>query len=431
MSAAGAARAAGTSGTTAACAQDGLVHGMGKEPAEPDWSPLTAAEVSAVLARYGLPGPDGTAAGPDGTAAGGVAVVWHSPRPMSAAGLARLPAGTGTGTRGGAVFVKRHDPRVRSAGQLAAEHAFIAHLRARGVPVPAVRRTPYGASVARRGGLVYEVHDVAPGLDLYRDAVSWSPFASAGHARAAGAALARLHRAAADFTRPGRPQAVLIGSCAVVTAPDPVTAIGGMIRRRPALGRYLRSRSWRQDAVRYLAEPAARAAARLRALPRQWGHGDWHPSNLTWTSASARARVAGVFDFGLANRTFAVHDLATALERSTVGWLDLAESGRASADLAAIDAFLDGYESVRPLSPAESAALPEVLPVVHIEYALSEIEYFADVVASPGNAELAYEGYLLGHARWFGTAEGQAVTGRLRARVTRHPGPGTCCASGA
>ena len=105
---------------------DGLVHGMGKELAEPDWPPLTADEVAPVLARYGLPGQ--IAAGP--------AVTWRSPRPMSAAGLVRQA--------GGGVFVKRHDPRVRSAAQLAAEHAFIAHLRARGFPVPAVRRTPDG-----------------------------------------------------------------------------------------------------------------------------------------------------------------------------------------------------------------------------------------------------------------------------------------------
>ena len=396
MSAAGA-------GATGSTGREGLVHGMGKDLAEPDWSPLTTAEVTLVLARYGLPGTAHVAAG--------TAVTWHSPRPMSAAGLIRHP-----GAPSGAVFVKRHDPRVRTAAQLTAEHAFLAHLRNRGVPVPAVRRTPDGASAVRCGGFVYEVHDLAPGTDLYRDAVSWSPFTSLEHARAAGAALARLHRAAADFTGPGRPQSVLVSSCEVVTARDPVAAIGRMLRARPGLDRYLRARSWREDVTRHLVPRIGRAAPRLGALARQWGHGDWHPSNLTWTSASAQAEVAGIFDFGLANRTFAVHDLATALERSAVAWLELAESGRAAADLDAIDALLDGYESVRPLSLDESAALAAVLPVVHVEYALSEIEYFADVVASPGNAALAYEEYLLGHARWFGTPDGRAVTEHVRQR---------------
>ena len=39
--------------------------------------------------------------------------------------------------------------------------------------------------------------------------------------------------------------------------------------------------------------------------------------------------MAGIFDFGLANRTFAVHDLALALERAVVSWLDLPETGTA------------------------------------------------------------------------------------------------------
>jgi Ser/Thr protein kinase RdoA (MazF antagonist) len=128
--------------------------------------------------------------------------------------------------------------------------------------------------------------------------------------------------------------------------------------------------------------------------------------------------MAGVFDFGLANRTFAVHDLANALERATVSWLDLTDLGRAEADLDAIDALLDGYESVRPLTAAEAAALPAVFPVVHVEYALSEVEYFAQVVSSPANADLAYDGYLLGHAEWFETSDGAVVLDHLRRRAT-------------
>ena len=89
-----------------------LAHGMGKALVEPDWPPLTAEEVSAVLSRYRLPG--------------GTAVVrWRSPRPMSAAALVRCGAAE--------VFVKRHHVLVRTAGQLAAEHALADHLRAVGL----------------------------------------------------------------------------------------------------------------------------------------------------------------------------------------------------------------------------------------------------------------------------------------------------------
>jgi Ser/Thr protein kinase RdoA (MazF antagonist) len=129
------------------------------------------------------------------------------------------------------------------------------------------------------------------------------------------------------------------------------------------------------------------------------------------------AVVAGVLDLGLANRTFAVYDLAVALERSTVDWLDLAGTGGVAADLKAVDAMLDGYEQVQPLDEVELVALVAVLPVVHLEYALSEVEYFAEVVRSPANAELAYDGYFIGHTRWFEEAAGSVLIDHLQRRA--------------
>ena len=369
------------------------MHGMGRAPVSPDWPPLTGEEVSLVLGGTGS----------------GAAVTWHSPRPMSAAALVAW--------RGASLLVKRHHVSVRNAAQLAAEHAFAGHLRARGLAVPAAVRLAGGATTVRRGGFVYEAQQRAEGVDLYRDAASWTPFASLEHARSAGAALARLHLAAADFAAPERAPAVLMTSCAVITAADPLGRLARLLAARPALARYLDGRPWQGDVSRYLLPAISQARAHAGALPRQWGHGDWHPSNLTWTHAGPDAQVAAVFDFGLANRTFAVHDLAVALERSTVTWLDLAESGRASVDDGAVDALLGGYQAVRPLSPAEAAALPAVLPVAHVEFALSEIEYFAGLTGSATNAELAYDGYLIGHARWFAGPDGSAFLARLRRRA--------------
>jgi Ser/Thr protein kinase RdoA (MazF antagonist) len=391
----------------------GLVHGMGKDLVEPDWPALTPTEVSSVLAHFAAPGagPAPRSGSGEGDLGARTLLTWRSPRPMSAAALARSGDGT--------VFVKRHHTGVRSATQLAVEHAFITHLGAQGMPVPAVRRTHTGATTLTCGEFVYEVHDAVPGVDLYRDAMSWTPFAGLGHARAAGAALARLHQAAAGFSHEARAPGVLINSCAVVTAADPLAEVDAMLGRRPGLRRYLGGRAWRADLARHLLPAIHRAAPLLAALEPQWGHGDWHPSNLSWDCAAPDAQVAGVFDFGLANRTFTVHDLAIAIERSTVGWLDLAETGRAEPDLDAVDALLDGYQEVRPLTRAETAALAEVLPVVHLEYALSEIEYFAGVVHSPANADLAYGTYLIGHARWFTEPEGSALLGHLRQRPGR------------
>jgi len=371
---------------------------MGKALVEPDWPPLTGQEVGTLLARYDLPG--------------GVAVLrWHSPRPMSAAAVVR--------SGGTEVFVKRHHKLVRTPAQLSAEHVLADHLRALGVAVPAVLRLPDGGSVAASGDYVYEVHALAPGVDVYRDVLSWEPFLSVQHARAAGAALARFHRASASFGLPERPPAVLTGSCAVITAADPLAAVGRLAARRPGLAGYLDRRKWREDLTRYHLPAIREVAPLFPGLGRLWGHGDWHPSNLTWTSAASDAGVAAVIDLGLANRTFAAHDLATAIERSAVAWLDLADTGQAAVDRAAVDALLDGYQAVRPLTRAELAGVAGLLPVVHLEYALSEVEYFASVVRSAENADLAYDGYLIGHTRWFTGPDGQALLSHLRRRADR------------
>jgi len=372
---------------------------MDRELGELDWLALTDDELRGVLGR-----------GDAGGLGREPVVTWRSPRRRSAAALVRHGEA--------AVFVKRHHLGVRTPEQLAAEHAFAGHLRDRGLPVPAVLRLPDGGSVLRRGEYCYEVHQVADGIDLYREAATWSPYQAYGHAYAAGAALGRLHLAAADFPAGARPPAVLMNSSQVITAPDPLKAVGALAAGRPALAAYLAGRRWEEHFGAIVSPLIASAAPRLAALPAQWGHGDWHPSNLTWTSAAPDARVAAIFDLGLANRTSAVHDLAVALERAVVSWPGLHQGGTAAADATAAALLLDGYQTVRPLTPAEAAALPLVLPVAHVEYALSELDYFTSVAVSADGADLAYE-HLIGHAWWFGQPPGAALLGFLAAHLRR------------
>ena len=78
------------------------------------------------------------------------------------------------------------------------------------------------------------------------------------------------------------------------------------------------------------------------------------------------------------------------------------------------------YEEVQPLVEPELSALVAVLPVVHLEYALSEVEYFAEVVRSQINADLAYDGYFIGHSRWFEETSGLVLLEHLRRRAQRY-----------
>jgi Ser/Thr protein kinase RdoA (MazF antagonist) len=378
-----------------------LVHGMGTTLAAPDWPPLSDTEVRALLSRYDQPAFVQKNAE--------ASVVWHSPRPMSAAALVRVGRGS--------VFVKRHHRAVRSPEQLLVEHAFSRHLIARGQSVPAVLMTLDRATVVEEGDFVYEVHAPLGGIDLYRDAISWSPFQHLDHARAAGRALAAFHDAAQEFPRPAREPGVLISSTAIVGAADPRAALQDLLDSRPGLARAVTHRPLWKDFARSHLPLIEKAEPLLAELEPQWGHGDWHPSNLTWSRSGARAFVSGVFDLGLANRTAAIYDLAVALERTVVDWLDLAGRGRIEANLDAADALLDGYETLRPLDGIGASALAELVPVVHIDYALSEVEYFAEVVHSKANADRAYNDYFVGHARWFEESSGSVLLAHLRRRA--------------
>ena len=361
---------------------------MGTGLEAPSWPAITLSDAEAVLAR--LP------------AAGRLhGLDWHSPRPFSSAALARSDTGP--------LFLKRHHRRLRSAEGLAAEHAFIAHLRARGLPVAEILSDADGATALTAGDWVWEVHRQAPGADLYRERHSWTPFLGLDHARAAGGALARLHDAAEGFAALARPAEPLVTSLTILPAVDPVAAAATYIAARPALAGYLADKDWRGVLARLL---AGWDGAALRAQPALWTHNDWHPSNLLWSTDGA---VSAVFDFGLATQTCALHDLATAIERTAIPWLQLRE-GR--ADDAGALALLGGYRTVMPLTGDDIATLARLLPLVHVEFALSEVDYFAGILGDTAQALIAWQDYCLGHAEWFLSPQGRDFVQRLQAGAT-------------
>ncbi|WP_240456415.1 phosphotransferase enzyme family protein [Sphingomonas yabuuchiae] len=368
------------------------VHGMGLAMEAPTWPAITPDEAAAVLACF-----------PDAPAI--EALHWHSPRPFSAATLIH--------TGGDALLLKRHDRRVRSVAGLAEEHGFIAHLAAAGMPVPDLLRTGEGTSAISRGDWTYELHRRAPGEDLYRDCLSWTPFQSHGHAHAAGVALARLHRASEGYAAPARIVQPLVGSLSILSAVDPIAAAQAYVDARPALGAFLEKRPWHKSLASLFATSGEGIAALLALQKPLWTHNDWHPSNLFW---AADGQVETVFDFGLADRTCAAHDLATAIERTAFAWLDLGE-GRDDhiADPMAALSLIAGYETIRPLDAVAKETIVRLLPLVHIEFALSEIDYFAGAVGDPDAALIAWDGYLLGHADWFQSVAGREFLACLRA----------------
>jgi Ser/Thr protein kinase RdoA (MazF antagonist) len=379
-------------------------------------------------------------------ARGAVRLLSFSPRPFSAASVVATP--------GGEVFVKRHHRSIRDREGLLEEHRLIAHLAERtrctgcgatGLPglveqgfvqhslVQPVLADRDGETVVADGEWTYEVHPLAGGIDAYEQALSWTPFFSSGHARAAGRAMAKLHRAAQSYEAPARRAQQLVTSFTIFACNEPGLNKKGdspgkrmadYLHSRPLLREYAETRDWKRSLNDLLIPFYAKLSPWLTHLRPMWTHNDFHASNLTWSSGREDAEVLGIIDFGLADRTTAVHDLATAIERNVIEWLRIGEPGTDLVHFDHLDALLAGYGEISPLSYEESQALAALLPLVHCEFALSETDYFLSILGSTQKARLAYEGYFLAHAQWFHSAQGQRLLEHLARWTEERTGAG-------
>jgi Ser/Thr protein kinase RdoA (MazF antagonist) len=380
-------------------------HGLDGTLVAPDWPPLAEDEVRRVLSAFGLREP--------------FQILSASPRPLSAASVVR--------TRAGRVFIKRHARSVRDAEGLGEEHRFMEYLRENGAPVPRVLRTDSGESAPEVDGWTYEVHEPAAGIDLYGDAISWTPFRSTGHARSAGEMMARLHQAAEGYDAPARTGRPLVAGFSIFSTADPATAMKRYVDARPALRAYMEPRRCAVDALSMLAPFHEELATHLPRLAPLWTHNDFHASNLFWSGAGEDAQATAVIDFGLCDRTNAVHDLAHAIDRSIVEWLVLVNDPARPEDVPIhfdhLWAMLKGYESVRPLSQAEALALAPITALCHAEFALSETDYFLAVLHSTEKAWIGCEGYLVSHSNWW-RGPGEKLLNWLQEWAVRREGAG-------
>lgn len=397
-------------GKVSALSATAIAHGMDGRLVTPDWAPLKLAEVRALLRQFPECGEP-------------IRILSVSPRPFSAASV--------VATRSGRVFVKRHHRTVRDREGLLEEHRFLAHLLAHCASVPRVFASKTGETAIEIDEWTYEVHEAPAGVDLYGEAISWTPFRTEAHARSAGTALARLHLASEGFDAPRRGVRPLVASFTIFAAWDAGAEMNRYLSARAALAGHAMVRRCCDETLELLAPFHAELQPLMATLKPMWTHNDLHASNLLWSDAGEDARATAVIDFGLSDRTNAVHDLAQAIERNVVEWIELEKQGLGIRDQGsensgqcAVDsgqrirltgdgvdgvpvhvdhliALLDGYEAVRPLSHEEAEALRPMTALCHAEFALSEADYFLDVLHSEEKARMAYDPYLVGHARWF------------------------------
>ena len=198
------------------------------------------------------------------------------------------------------------------------------HLAARDCPVPRTIHDAEGASYRLHDGKALALIEFLPGVSVSEPTVA--------QAQAVGAALAQVHLATRDFPSQrangmGREAwAQLLADCGRdgLTAIDP--SLCDLAERELALI----TAQWPEH------------------LPRSVIHADLFPDNVLMLGDE----VTGLIDFYFACHDVTAYDVAV----THAAWCFTADGTQFLPDLSA--ALLAGYQSVRPLSDEERAALP-------------------------------------------------------------------------
>ena len=247
--------------------------------------------------------------------------------------------------------------RLRGEPDVASETAFLAYLEGVGLPVAS-------AVPARDGGLFTHV-DMPEGRRpavLFRHLDGRVPGPSSADARAQGVTLARIHATGEDFA--GR------------DAGNHRLDLPHLLFR--PLSAILASRLLDQDDAEALSDLASRLAASvelLEGLTLTRCHGDCHGGNARIATQGAQSGEAFFFDFDDGGPGYLAYDLAVFL------WAQVSFGRRGHA---AWYAFIDGYRSVRSLSPVDLEAVHLFVPIRHLwlmgEYAAKTGEWGSEAV---------------------------------------------------
>lgn len=257
-------------------------------------------------------------------------------------------------------------------GELPFFLALLDHLAARGCAVPATIHDRLGASLRQVAGKAAALIEFLPGVSPSEP--------SPAQARAVGAALAQVHLAGKDFPLTRRDRL------------DPATNSAALAKcgaaRLAAIDPALAA------AIAWAEEIAARWPD---DLPRSIIHSDLFPDNVLMLGE----RVTGLIDFYFACAGMMAYDLAVTHSAWAFG-----DDG--AQFLPAIgSALVAGYETVRPLTGEERAALPLLAEGACLRFTASRAE---DWLETPAGAQVMRKDPLDFLRRWqFYRDEGTAL----------------------
>lgn len=249
-------------------------------------------------------------------------------------------------TDSGRYILTLYERRVQ-AGDLPFFVALLDHLAAAGCPVPAMLRDRDGEAVQSIAGRPACLIQFLPGISLTQP--------TPGQCRAAGSALATMHRAIADFPQQRE------NSMGIAAWPDIAAATGDLDAVLPGL-----------------ADDVARELDFLGAhwphdLPRHVIHADLFPDNVLMLGD----RVTGLIDFYFAASDLRAYDVAV----THAAWCFSPDGAQFHPDRAA--ALMQGYGDAIALTEGEMAALPVLARGAALRFLLTRAH---DWVHTPADA---------------------------------------------
>lgn len=225
---------------------------------------------------------------------------------------------------GGARFILTVYEERTETGDLPFFLGLLDHLAERGCPVPRTIHDRDGASFRLHEGKALALIEFLPGVSVSEP--------TPAQAKAVGTALAQVHLAAADFaqTRDNGMALATWKSLAKACSEEGLASIHPELGRLVAHEMDVLERKW------------------PTGLPRSVIHADLFPDNVLMRGDT----VTGLIDFYFACTDLLAYDVAV----THAAWC-FDGAGR-NFNPAISAALLEGYESLRPLSDGERAALP-------------------------------------------------------------------------
>lgn len=330
-------------------------------------------------------------------------ILYQSTRPLSAGCLFE--------TTEGRFFVKRNSTLIRTRDEWEYEHRFQSKLPNFGLQIPKIIKTKNQESLLEKKGKettwLYEIQESALGEDLYSSAHTWSPLHKDSHAEEIGKFLGLFHIASweSGFREKRNPR-YQVALFEIFTSENMERFCIDLVNQIPDFHEFMDPLEFAKKVSSIYSSflPKSELAG---SVPNLITHGDPHASNFFWKDNTP----VSLIDFHLSNQNNFLYDLAVAIDRNTLYWLDLLSGKKGSYNLIHAKKIIENYKTI--IADKRKEFLPYLSYLSHalvlhrIEFALSLLNYYWNIEKSKFKAQWCLDVYIFAHGEWFHSNEGK------------------------